>query len=95
MTRDECKRQAMRTARVPAWLVQEANAAAEKWFASYDQHDSAVNSGEATRDEFDGETFEHRTVKVQFHPPRKVAPFSFGPAEVMALARELRRELKL
>jgi len=93
----ECKRQAVRLARLPADFDRYAglDAVVREWMAPYEQRDATVDPGTVLVDEVDPETFEHRTVERQLHPKRKVRQFVFRPAEVQDLARHIRRELRL
>ena len=95
MTRDECKRQAMASIKVDPHMILHASAAADKWLEPYDRRDTTILDGKGFVDQIDPETGVHSPVEVQLHAPRPVQPFNFGMAEVRALAREIRRELKL
>ena len=80
MNADECKRQAVNQIRFPSEFDRyaELDAAVAKWMAPYKRRDSTVGAGVVLVDEFDPETFEHRTVEKQLHPARQVRPFVFG-----------------
>lgn len=61
----------------------------------YAQRDSTMHDGTGLVDQVDEETGEHRSIPIQFHPPRPVAPFVFGPESVVWLEREVKMRARL
>lgn len=97
MTQDQCIEQAIgrigRIGRnVPRQMLE---AFAQEALAPMTMRDRTIDPGTVTADEFNPETFEHRTVTRQIHPPRPVAPYNYGPLDVLWLERELRRRVGL
>lgn len=94
MTRDECIRQAV-------WHVGSVKIKREQIFqfadealAPIDKRDSTMVDGKGFKDTID-EDGNHKTVEIQIHPPRKVAPYNYGPQDVLWLEREIRRRAGL
>lgn len=97
MTRDECMKQALARIghRGSHWPAVALRGFALDAMAPFIRRDETMVDGKATSEEIDIETGEKRTVEVQLHPQRLVAPYNYGINEVLWLEREIRRRAGL
>ena len=97
MTQDQCIQQAIgRIGRIGRKVGREAlRCFAFEALEPMTKRDQTIDPGVVTEDRFDPETFLHSTVTTQIHPPRPVAPYNYGPTDVLWLEREIRRRAGL
>ena len=95
MTQQECVDAAIRrvgTNRVPRGNLLQFAAEA---LGPLTRRDETMVDGKGTVENFDRATFKSETVEIQLHRPRHVAPYRYGPADVLALEREIRRRVTI
>jgi hypothetical protein len=97
MTQDQCIQQAIgRVGRIGRQIDRAVlEGFAKEALEPMTKRDQTIAPGTVTEDKFDPETFTHTTVTRQIHPPRPVAPYKYGPLDVLWLEQELRRRAGL
>ena len=91
MTQDDCIKEAIRRigrTHIPAAVLMEY---ARESLEPLTRRDQTMTDGKGFAEKYDRATFSSSTVEVQLHAPRLVAPYRYGPADVLWLAREIRR----
>ena len=97
MTQDQCINQAIgRIGRIGRRIDRAVLAGfAVEALEPFIKRDQTMVDGKGYAEKFNPETFTSETVAVQLHRPRQVAPYNYGPQDVLWLEREIRRRAGL
>ena len=101
MTQDECIKQAI--GRVNRYFPKTGGIQGLEFLMKFarealdpmTRRDQVIDPGEATAEKWNPETHKSETVAVKLHPARPVAPYVYGPQDVLWLEREIRRRAGL
>lgn len=95
MTQAECVKQAIGRIKAPSVDRRLLTRFADEALEPLTKRDETVVDGRRTAEKYDRATFTSETVAVELHPARRVAPYNYGPADVLWLEREIRRRAGL